>query len=325
MPAESSRKRIGRFFSAGSGGALLGLIIIIIIFAFVSDRFLSSSNFINILNQITVIAILALGQTLVIITGGIDLSVGSVLALSVMSLGYFYDLRYAGLNILTAAPLALLVGALAGLINGLLVTRTKLPPFIATLSMFTVARGVANIITSGQKINGYPDWYTNLASHTFFGFLTITVIVLVVLYAIVAVYLRFRAGGRAVYAVGGGKEVARLAGINVNRVTLMVYVISGLLSAIAGLVLSMRLNASTPDAGTGFELVAIAAVVIGGASLSGGVGTVTGTAIGVLIIGVLQNGLNLVAVTGFTQNIVIGVVIAVAVAVDVNIRNKKIR
>lgn len=178
---------IGRFFTAGSGGALAGLILMIVVFSFVSDKFLSTSNFINILNQITVIAILALGQTLVVISGGIDLSVGSVLALSVMSLGYFYDLRYEGLGLTAAAPLALLVGAAAGLVNGLMVTRAKLPPFIATLAMFTIARGIANIITSGQKINGYPDWYTNLASTTWLGFLTVTVIVLIILYVVVAI------------------------------------------------------------------------------------------------------------------------------------------
>jgi ribose transport system permease protein len=229
-----------------------------------------------------------------------------------------------GLDVWTAVPIALLVGALAGLVNGLMVTRLNLPPFIATLAMFTIARGLANIITSGQKINGYPEWYLNLASSTFFGFITPTVFGLVLLYVIAWLWLRYRASGRAVYAIGGNAEVARLSGLNVKRITLTVYVMSGLLAGVAALVLSMRLNASTPDAGVGFELSAIAAVVIGGASLSGGVGTVAGTAIGVLIIGVLQNGLNLLAVTGFTQNIVIGVVIAAAVAIDVNFRNKKI-
>jgi ribose transport system permease protein len=246
------------------------------------------------------------------------------MALCVMTLGYAYDLKYMGLDVWTAVPIALLVGALAGLVNGLMVTRLNLPPFIATLAMFTIARGLANIITSGQKINGYPEWYLNLASSTFFGFITPTVFGLVLLYVIAWLWLRYRASGRAVYAIGGNAEVARLSGLNVKRITLTVYVMSGLLAGVAALVLSMRLNASTPDAGVGFELSAIAAVVIGGASLSGGVGTVAGTAIGVLIIGVLQNGLNLLAVTGFTQNIVIGVVIAAAVAIDVNFRNKKI-
>jgi ribose transport system permease protein len=324
-PAGSATKgRVTQFFTAGSGGALLGLVVMIIIFSVASDRFLTANNFINILNQITVIAILSLGQTFVIITGGIDLSVGSVMALCVMTLGYAYDLKYMGLDVWTAVPIALLVGALAGLVNGLMVTRLNLPPFIATLAMFTIARGLANIITSGQKINGYPEWYLNLASSTFFGFITPTVFGLVLLYVIAWLWLRYRASGRAVYAIGGNAEVARLSGLNVKRITLTVYVMSGLLAGVAALVLSMRLNASTPDAGVGFELSAIAAVVIGGASLSGGVGTVAGTAIGVLIIGVLQNGLNLLAVTGFTQNIVIGVVIAAAVAIDVNFRNKKI-
>jgi ribose transport system permease protein len=192
-----------------------------------------------------------------------------------------------------------------------------LPPFIATLAMLSIARGTANVITDGQQIVGYPDWFTALSTERHFGFLTITALVLIVLLVLGWAFLRYRPGGREVYAVGGSAEVARLAGIKVKRVTTGVYVLSGLLAGLAGVVLAARLDSSQPSAAVGLELDVIAAVVIGGASLSGGVGRVPGTVVGVLIIGVLRNGLNLLSVSPFVQQIVIGVVIALAVMVDV--------
>jgi ribose transport system permease protein len=213
--------------------------------------------------------------------------------------------------------LAIVVGGLCGLVNGLLITVTRLPPFIATLAMLSIARGLANVITDGQQIVGYPDWFTALSTNRHLGFLTVTVIVLVVLLVIGWAFLRYRTGGRAVYAVGGSAEVARLAGIKVKKITAGVYVLTGLLAGLAGIILATRLDSSQPSAAVGLELDTIAAVVIGGASLSGGVGTVPGTIVGVLIIGVLRNGLNLLSVSPFVQQIVIGVVIAAAVMVDV--------
>jgi ribose transport system permease protein len=262
-----------------------------------------------------VLGILALGATFVIIIGGIDLSVGSVLALSGMVMGWLsHD---GGVPLPVATLAAVLVGALCGLVNGLGVTFLRLPAFIATLAMMSVARGLANLITDGQQIVGYPEWFYKLSTARNFGFISATVATLIVLYIAGWVFLRYRRSGRALYAIGGGHEVARLAGINVRGTTTVVYVVAGLMAGIGAIVLSSRLDASAPSAATGYELDVIAAVVIGGASLMGGIGRVTGTIIGVLIIGVLRNGLNLLGVSPFIQQIVIGVVIAVAVASDV--------
>jgi ribose transport system permease protein len=221
-----------------------------------------------------------------------------------------------GLPLLLAVLLALLVGAFCGWANGMLITRAKLPAFIATLSMMTIARGLANIITDGRQIVGYPDWFDSFATFRYFGFLSLTVALAVAMIIASWIFLRYRAAGRALYAIGGSAEVARLAGIRVRQMTTLVYVASGLLSGLAGIVLASRLDSSQPSAGLGYELDAIAAVVIGGASLSGGVGGIGGTVAGVLIIGVLHNGLNLTGVSPFIQQIVIGVVIALAVSSD---------
>jgi ribose transport system permease protein len=253
-------------------------------------------------------------MTLVIILGGIDLSVGSVLAFSMMILGWLsHDWK---LPLIVAIVVALLIGALCGWVNGALCTRAKLPAFIATLSMMTIARGLANIITDGRQIVGYPDWFDSFATRRYFGFLSLTVALAIVLVILSWIFLRYRAAGRALYAIGGSPEVARLAGIRVRQMTTWVYVAAGLLSGLAGIVLASRLDSSQPSAGLGYELDAIAAVVIGGASLSGGVGGIGGTVVGVLIIGVLHNGLNLTGVSPFIQQVVIGVVIALAVSSD---------
>lgn len=299
----------------GSGGALLGLIVLVIAMSLATPRFATLQNILNIIDQGTVLGILALGATAVIITGGIDLSVGSVLALCTMVLGYLsHD---GGWPLWAAMVASVVVGALAGTINGVGVTVAKLPPFIATLAMMSVARGLANLITNGEQVVGYTDWFYNLSSTRYLGVFSVTVIVLLALYVAGWLILRYRASGRSLYAIGGGDEVARLAGIKVRRLTISVYVVAGALAGLAGIVLASRLDSSQPSAGTGYELDTIAAVVIGGASLNGGVGRVSGTIVGVLIIGVLRNGLNLLGVSPFLQSILIGVVIAAAVMADV--------
>ena len=304
-----------RNLGSGTGGPLVGLVVLCVALFIATPFFLTANNLLNILDQVTILGILALGMTFVIITAGIDLSVAAVLALSMMILGW--TSHNAGWPLWLSIIAAVLVGGLCGLASGLGVTLTKLPPFIATLAMLSIARGTANVITDGQQIVGYPDWFTALSTERHFGFLTITALVLIVLLVLGWAFLRYRPGGRAVYAVGGSAEVARLAGIKVKRVTTGVYVLSGLLAGLAGVVLAARLDSSQPSAAVGLELDVIAAVVIGGASLSGGVGRVPGTVVGVLIIGVLRNGLNLLSVSPFVQQIVIGVVIALAVMVDV--------
>jgi ribose transport system permease protein len=298
----------------GVQGPLIGLVALCVVFSVATSAFLSFRNLLNVLDQVTVLGILSVGMTAVIILGGIDLSVGSVLAFSMMIMGWLsHDMN---LPLAIAAVLALLIGAFCGWVNGLLVTRAKLPAFIATLSMMTIARGLANIITDGRQIVGYPDWFDSFATLRYFGFLSLTVALAIVLVVASWIFLRYRAAGRALYAIGGSAEVARLAGIRVRQMTTWVYVVSGLLSGLAGIVLASRLDSSQPSAGLGYELDAIAAVVIGGASLSGGVGGIGGSVVGVLIIGVLHNGLNLTGVSPFIQQIIIGVVIALAVSSD---------
>jgi ribose transport system permease protein len=304
-----------RNLASGTGGPLVGLLVLCVALFIATPFFLTANNLLNILDQVTILGILALGMTFVIITAGIDLSVAAVLALSMMILGW--TSHNAGWPLWLSIIAAVLVGGLCGLASGLGVTVAKLPPFIATLAMLSIARGTANVITDGQQIVGYPDWFTALSTDRHFGFLTITALVLIILLVLGSAFLRYRPGGREVYAVGGSAEVARLAGIKVKRVTTSVYVLSGLLAGLAGVVLAARLDSSQPSAAVGLELDVIAAVVIGGASLSGGVGRVPGTVVGVLIIGVLRNGLNLLSVSPFVQQIVIGVVIALAVMVDV--------
>jgi ribose transport system permease protein len=316
---EQSAPKAGRWprlrLTSGIQGPLIGLVLMCVLFSFASPYFLQFRNWLNILDQVTVVGIVSLGMTLVIIIGGIDLSVGSVLAFSMMMMGWFsHD---AGLPLALSVVLGVATGGLCGMVTGLLITVAKLPPFIATLAMMSVLRGAANIITGGFQIIGYPESFTNLSTVRHFGFLSVTVAAFFVLAGLTWVYLRFRAGGRTLYAIGGSAEVARLSGISVSRWTVLVYAASGVLCGIAATALAARLDSSQPSAGQGYELDAIAAVVIGGASLSyGGVGTVAGTLVGVLIIGVLHNGLNLLGINAFYQQVVIGVVIAVAVTFD---------
>lgn len=299
----------------GVQGPLIGLLLLCVVFSFSTNgAFLSVRNGLNVLDQVTVLGILSIGMTAVIVTGGIDLSVGSNLALSMMVMGWLSHNLNAPLSLSMFA--AVLVGGACGLANGLLVTKARLPAFIATLSVMTIARGLANIITDGQQIVGYPDWLDSLATVRYFGFFSFTVVVAIVLVIVSWIFLQYRAAGRGLYAIGGSPEVARLAGLPVQKMINWVYIASGLLSGIAGIVMSSRLDSSQPSAGTGYELDAIAAVVIGGASLSGGVGGIGGTVVGVLIIGVLHNGLNLSGVSPFIQQVIIGVVIAIAVTSD---------
>jgi len=309
-------KHLSSWFATLGGvrGPLIGLIVMCLVLALATNTFFTVRNFLNVLDQITVLGVMAIGMTLVILIGGIDLSVGSVLALSMMVMGYLSN--ELGLAMVVAVPAAILVSTLCGLISGLLITKAGLPPFIATLAMMSVARGVASIITDGQQIVGFPDWFTDLAIIRHFGFLSATVAVMLVITVIAWIFLRYRATGRNLYAIGGSPEVARLAGIRVPATVSGVYATCGALAGLAGVILSARLDSAQPSSGLGYELDTIAAVVIGGTSLSGGIGGMGGTVVGVLIIGFLRNGLNLLRVSPFIQQVVIGVVIALAVAGD---------
>lgn len=311
----TTRTRLPKLgLKAGVQGPLVGLVALCAIFSFSSQYFFSFHNALNILDQITVLGILAIGMTAVIVIGGIDLSVGSVLAFAMMAMGWLN--RDLHVPLVLAIVAAILVGAACGLVSGLMVTLARLPAFIATLTMMSVARGLANILTDGDQIVGYPDWFTGLATVRQAGFLSLTVALFITLTAIAWAYLKFRPGGRNLYAIGGSAEVARLAGIHVAKMTVAVYAAAGALAGVAGIAFAARLDSSQPSAGLGYELDTIAAVVIGGASLNGGVGGIGGTVVGVFIIGVLHNGLNLLGVSPFIQQLVIGVVIALAVTFD---------
>jgi ribose transport system permease protein len=306
-------------FVRGATGPLIGLILLCVFLSLTTDTFLTVRNFLNVMDQVTVLGVMAVGMTLVILIGGIDLSVGSVLALSGMVMGYLGN--NLGWPFGIAIVAALIASALCGAVSGLMITRLNMPAFIATLAMMSIARGIASIITNGEQIVGFPDWFSNLAIIRHFGVLTVTVAVMIAIVAVAWIVLTFRPSGRALYAIGGSAEVARLAGIDVRETTLFVYMLCAVAAGLAGVILSARLDSAQPSSGIGYELDTIAAVVIGGASLSGGIGGIGGTVVGVLIIGFLRNGLNLLQVSPFVQQVIIGVVIAIAVAAD-TIRRK---
>ncbi|MFV0332554.1 MAG: ABC transporter permease [Tropicimonas sp.] len=310
----TSRPLSNLFSLSGATGPLIGLLLLCVFLSLATDSFFTTRNLLNVLDQITVLGIMAVGMTFVVLIGGIDLSVGSVLALSMMVMGYLSnDL---GIALPIAICIALIVSALAGGVTGVLITSFGVPAFISTLAMMSVARGLANMITDGQQIVGFPGWFNLMAIIRYGGFLTITVGLMLVIFLLGWQFLRNTTPGRSLYAIGGNAEVARLAGINVKMTTIGVYVAAAALAGLAGIVLAARLDSVQPSSGFTYELDTIAAVVIGGTSLSGGSGGIAGTVIGVLIIGVLRNGLNLLGVSPFTQQVVIGVVIALAVAAE---------
>ncbi|WP_372500102.1 ABC transporter permease [Sphaerisporangium perillae] len=293
-------------------GALAALVVLAVALSLLSGDFLSVTNLLNVGVQAAVTAILAFGATYVIITGGIDLSVGAVAALSAIVLAW--SATSAGLPWPVAMVIALVVGLACGLINAALIAYGKLPPFIATLAMLGVARGLALVVSQGSPI-AMPDAVSHLGD-TIGGYLPVPVLVMAVMGVITAVVLNRTYSGRAMYALGGNEEAARLSGIKVGRQKLVTYALSGAFAAVAGIVLASRLASAQPQAASGYELDAIAAVVIGGASLSGGKGRAFGTLVGALILAVLRNGLNLLSVSAFWQQVVIGVVIALAVLLD---------
>lgn len=293
-------------------GALTALIVLVIAMSALSGDFLTTDNLLNVGVQAAVTAILAFGVTFVIVSAGIDLSVGSVAALSATVLAW--SATQHGVPVAIAVVLAVLTGIAAGLVNGFLIAYGKLPPFIATLAMLSVGRGLSLVISEGSPI-AFPDSVSHLGD-TLGGWLPVPVLVMVVMGLIAAFVLGRTYIGRSMYAIGGNEEAARLSGLRVPKQKLAIYALSGLFAAVAGIVLASRLSSAQPQAADGYELDAIAAVVIGGASLAGGTGKASGTLIGALILAVLRNGLNLLNVSAFWQQVVIGVVIALAVLLD---------
>ncbi|MFF8971405.1 substrate-binding domain-containing protein [Streptomyces sp. NPDC014995] len=293
-------------------GALTALIVLVVAMSALSGDFLTTDNLLNVGVQAAVTAILAFGVTFVIVSAGIDLSVGSVAALSATVLAW--SATQQGVPVVMAVALAVVTGIVCGLVNGFLIAYGKLPPFIATLAMLSVGRGLSLVISEGSPI-AFPDSVSHLGD-TLGGWLPVPVLVMIVMGLVAAFVLGRTYIGRSMYAIGGNEEAARLSGLRVKRQKLAVYALSGVFAATAGVVLAARLSSAQPQAADGYELDAIAAVVIGGASLAGGTGKASGTLIGALILAVLRNGLNLLSVSAFWQQVVIGVVIALAVLLD---------
>jgi len=291
---------------------LAGLVVLCVLLWILTPFFLTRSNLLNVMEQTALNAIVAVGMTFVIVSGGIDLSVGSIVALSGVVLASALQANW---PVSAAIAVGLLVGALTGLLNGLLITRGRLPPFIATLGLMSVARGAALVYTEGRPISGFGAGYRWLATGRVLD-VPMPVILTALVYAAAWFVLTRTRFGRYVYAIGGNEEATRLSGVAVRFHKTMVYVLSGFMSALAAVLLTARLNSAQPIAGMMYELDAIAATVIGGTSLLGGEGSLGGTLIGALIMGVLKNGLNLLGVSSFLQQIVIGVVIIGAVVID---------
>jgi ribose transport system permease protein len=303
--------------------SLIALAVMVVALGLGTERFRTVDNGLNVLRQISINLCLSLGMTLVILSGGIDLSVGSVLALSgAVAAGLLKEgIAIPPLNVLLqftvfgAIVAGLLVGITLGAFNGLMITRFKLPPFVATLGMLSIARGLTMLWTGGFPITGLGPSFGVMGTGQWLG-VPMPVWIGAALVAVFAVVTRRTRFGRHVYAVGGNEKAAALSGLDVGRVKMKVYTIGGALAAVAGLLVTSRLDSATPNAGFSYELDSIAAVVIGGTSLNGGRGSVWGTVLGCLIIGVLNNGLVLMEVSPFWQQVIKGGVILAAVAVE---------
>lgn len=296
-----------------NNGILIVFFLIIVGLSILSPYFLTTNNILNIIRQTSIYGIIAVGMTFVILTGGIDLSVGSILALSgAVAAGLMKNHSVAPL---VAALIAIVVGAGIGLINGLLVTIGKIAPFVVTLGMVTIARGLTLIYTKGYPISGFEDGFRQLGGGYVLG-IPIPVIVFILMVALAWFILNHTRLGRYTYAIGGNEETVKLSGINVKFYKSMVYVIVGIMSSLSALILTARLNSAEAVAGQGYELDVIAAVVIGGTSLSGGRGSIIGTLIGALLIGTINNGMNLLGISPYFQQVVKGALIIGAVILD---------
>lgn len=320
---KKENKNLGAFLS--EYGVFIALAILVIIISAISPEFRQPGNFLNLLRQASFNGLIAFGMTCVILSGGIDLSVGSTFALSAIVCA---EMIGHGVPVIVAVPVALLVGVALGLISGLLVTKGRLQPFIATLITMTAYRGLAMILTDGKPISRLAESSGDSLLFKAMGKgnlictfapdfkIPIPIVILVVVFAIMYFVLKHTVFGRRLYATGSNAKCAALTGVNINRVKVCVYAVSGFLSALAGLIMISRVDSAQPIMGTGYELDAIAAVALGGTSMNGGRGRIAGTIAGVLIIAVLNNGLNILGVTSYYQAVVKALVILVAVLSD---------
>ena len=310
------KKFSGRFLAwfKQNIGILIGLAALMAIVSLFSESFFTASNMWNILRQISTNALLAFGMTFVILIGGIDLSAGPLLAFS----GVFaaYVMGNLGWPIWAAIAGSIILCSMVGMLNGVIVTKTGIAPFVVTLSVQQIFRGFAMLLANGAPIRIRDQGFINIGT-TYIGPVAFPVIYMIIIMALCYVVLNKTQFGRHIYALGGNKTAARFAGIRTQRIEVMVYALSGFLAGIAGIVLAARMTAGVPATGDGYECDAIAAVVLGGASFTGGIGTIGGTLIGAIIIGVLNNGLNMLNVASFWQYVAKGVVILLAVMVDV--------
>ncbi len=284
-----------------------------IILSFITPNFLTQTNLLNVLRQISINGTLAIGMTIVCLTGGIDLSVGSIVAFSgIIVAGMLRDYNC---SMITAILVAIIIGAVLGLYNGYFVAYWNAAPFVVTLSMMTIARGLTYVYSDGKPISNLPDSFLTLGKGSILG-IPVPTLILFLVFLLADVMLRKLKFGRYIYAVGGNENAAMVSGINVKRIKMMVYVISGIACGIAAVILTSRVSAGLPTAGSSYELDAIAATVIGGTSLSGGRGRLWGTIVGAILLGVVNNGLDLMNVSSFYQQIVKGLIILGAILID---------
>ena len=317
IPAKKYALQLAKFQS------LIALFVLCVVISLLSDKFLTATNAWNVMRQISVNICISVGMTLVVLTAGIDLSVGSILALcGAITAGLlkngieiYSSNLYIGFTILGASVAGLLAGSLLGWFNGWTITKFKVPPFVATLAMLTIARGLTMLWTKGFPITGLDKSFAYLGTGWFLG-IPLPVWISGIIVFIAIIITNKTKLGRYIYAIGGNENAAILSGINIKKIKIIVYSIAGMLAAVGGLLVTSRLDAAQPNAGTGYELDSIAAVVIGGTSLSGGRGSVLGTVLGAIIIGVLNNGLVLLNVSPFWQQVVKGFVILIAVIID---------
>lgn len=305
-------------------GIYLVMIVLILLFtALKPNAFLSRENIFNILRQVSVVGISAVGMTFVMLTGGIDLSVGSTIGLvGIVTAWLISPEKGVGLGLLIGIIGGLLTGLLVGGVNGFVINKLKLPPLIATLGMLTSVRGVAYLATNGKPIFGFPKGF-ELIGQGYIGFVPIPVVVMIVMFIIGHIILNKLTIGRYIYGLGGNEEATRLSGINVKRIKYFVFGFSGFCSSIAGIVLLSRTNSGTPKAGTSYEMDIITAVVLGGISINGGDGKLTGVIAGVLIMGILANGMIIIGLSDYVQRVIQGLVLIAAVAFDIYAKQQK--
>lgn len=312
-PIQNPTKRNPIVNTLQKASPLFILALLVIYMSLASKNFLSARNFVNIIRQSSVLGIISIGQTLVILTAGIDLSVGSTMALSGSVLAVLSSRQLVSPAI--AVIISVLLGTLIGIVNGVVITKLKIQPFIATLGMLTVAEGLALLATGGLSVSGIPKSLLWLGSGNIAG-IPVSVFVFTIIAILGIILLKFTVLGRNIIAVGGNEEASRTSGINVNRTKIMVYSIAGFCCSIAGFVMIGRLNSANATMGAGQELLAITAVALGGTSLAGGIGGLGGTVIGIITIGVLNNGLDLLDITVFWRKIILGIMIIAVVALD---------